>query len=135
MDSETEQDVYGPLRALAEADGAVALMGVGLTRMTLLHVAEVASGRRPFIRWTRGAGGVAVRVRAGECSEGFESLAETLAPIETRRLVGKSPWRVFPAAAVVDLASQAMRRNPEITRCATPGCIGCADGIAGGPIE
>src|SRR5215211_2162691 len=46
--AETEADVFGPLRALVEQNGAVALMGVGLTRMTLLHLAEVEAGRRPF---------------------------------------------------------------------------------------
>ncbi len=35
----TDADVFGPLRALVEENGAVVLMGVGLTRMTLLHLA------------------------------------------------------------------------------------------------
>jgi NADPH-dependent 2,4-dienoyl-CoA reductase/sulfur reductase-like enzyme len=42
--AETDADVFGPLRALADHDGAVVLMGVGLTRMTLLHLAEVEAG-------------------------------------------------------------------------------------------
>ena len=38
---QTPLDVFAPLRALAAAGGAVLLMGVGLERMTLLHLAEL----------------------------------------------------------------------------------------------
>src|SRR6185436_9335886 len=37
---QTPTDVYAPLEALARAGGYVVLMGVGLERMTLLHLAE-----------------------------------------------------------------------------------------------
>ena len=133
--AETDADVFGPLRALVKENGAVVLMGVGLTRMTLLHLAEVEAGRRPFIRWARGRDGRAVRVRAGECSEGFESLAPTLASVERRLLVGASQWRVFPASEALELARDAIRTNPSITHCPNPECIECADAIAGGPLE
>lgn len=133
--AETDVDVFGPLRALVEENGAVALMGVDLTRMTLLHLAEVEAGRRPFIRWARGPDCRPVRVRAGECSEGFESLAPALAPVERQVFVGESRWRVFPASEVLDLGVQAIRTDPSITHCPSPGCIECADAIAGGPLE
>lgn len=133
--AENPADVFGPLRALVEEDGAVILMGVGLTRMTLLHLAEVEAGRRPFVRWARGADGRAVRVRAGECSEGFESLAPALATVEQQVVVGQSRWRVFPAAAVVERAALAIRRDPSITHCPDPDCLECADAIAGGPLD
>ena len=133
--AETDADVFGPLRALVEENGAVVLMGVGLTRMTLLHLAEVEAGRRPFIRWGRGRDGRAVRVRAGLCSEGFESLAPTLASVERRLLVGASQWRVFPAREALELAADAIRTNSSITHCPNPECIECADAIAGGPLE
>jgi aminoglycoside 3-N-acetyltransferase len=133
--AETDADVFGPLRALVEENGAVVLMGVGLTRLTLLHLAEVEAGRRPFIRWGRGRDGRPVRVRVGECSEGFESLAPTLASVERRRLVGASQWRVFPARAALELAADVIRTDPSITHCPNRECIECADAIAGGPLE
>ena len=39
------------------AGGAVLLMGVGLERMTLLHLAEREAGRVPFRRWANGPDG------------------------------------------------------------------------------
>ena len=110
-------------------------MGVGLTRMTLLHLAEVEAGRRPFIRWTRGQDGNVVRVRAGECSDGFESIAPALAAIERRAVVGDSHWRSFSARDALRLAAQTMRANPSITHCPNATCRECADAIAGGPLD
>src|SRR3954453_3948449 len=133
--AETDADVFGPLRALVEENGAVVLMGVGLTRLTLLHLAEVEAGRRPFIRWGRGRDGRAVRVRAGECSEGFESLASSLTPVERRVVVGASQWRTFPAREALELAAGEIRTKPSITQCPNFECIACADAIAGGPLE
>ena len=132
--AETEADVFGPLRALVEENGAVVLMGVDLTKMTLLHLAEVEAGRRPFVWWAQGHDGRAVRVRAGECSNGFESLAAALATIERAALVAQSSWRVFPAREALRLAAHAIRANPSITHCPNPDCIECADAIAGGPL-
>jgi aminoglycoside 3-N-acetyltransferase len=123
------------LRALVEEDDAVVLMGVDLTSMTLLHLAEVEAGRRPFIRWARGPDGRAVRVRAGECSKGFDSLAPALAPVERQVPVGDSRWRVFPAREAMKLAAQAIRTDPSITHCPNPGCIECEDAIVGGPLD
>src|SRR3954469_6714604 len=133
--AETDADVFGPVRALVEENGAVVLMGVGLTALTLLHLAEVEAGRRPFIRWARGRDGRPVRARVGECSEGFESLASSLAPVEQRLLVGESQWRVFPAREALELAADAIRTTPSITHCPNLECIEFADAIAGGPLE
>ena len=125
-------DMFGPLRALARLDGWVVLMGVGLNRMTLLHLAEVMAGRRPFIRWVAGPEGV-VRLGVGLCSEGFLNLEPTLATLERTMTVGSSLWRAFPAAATVEAAAREIRVHPEVTWCGR-NCVECADAIAGGPI-
>jgi aminoglycoside 3-N-acetyltransferase len=132
---ESSSDVYGPLRALCGVRGSVLLMGVGLTRMTLLHFAEVMAGRRPFIRWINGPDGKPMRVAGGECSEGFEHLSEALSPHEQRVVVRESLWRAFPAAEAAEVAAAAIRRDPEVTRCSRDGCQDCVDAIAGGPID
>ncbi len=132
---ESPSDVFGPLRMLCELQGWVLLMGVGLTRMTLLHLAEVVAGRRPFIRWVNGPDGNPVRVAGGECSEGFEQLSKALTPLEQRLQVRESRWRAFPANEAVEAAATAIRQNPEVTRCSSDDCQDCVDAIAGGPID
>ena len=128
------RDIFGPLRALVRLGGWVVLMGVGLDRMTLLHLAEVVAGRRPFIRWINGPGDVPVRIRVGECSEGFPNLGPSLAHLMRTATVGDSTWNAFPAAETVAAAAEAIRSDPQITHCGRE-CIECRDAIAGGPIE
>ena len=128
------RDQFGPLRGLVDHDGWIVLMGVSLTSMTLVHLAEVEAGRTPFVYWARGRDGRPVRSLGGGCSLGFEALAPVLAPVERTTDVGSSRWRAFPAGEAVRLAAAAIRADPEITHCGSATCLECADAVAGGPI-
>jgi len=134
IDGQDGAAVHAPLRALGDADGAIVLFGVGLTRMTLLHLAEQEAGRTQFQRWALDAHGNTLMVESGGCSEGFEQLAPVLAPVETRIGVGKSTWRAFDAAEVIARASAAICTNPAITHCSQRSCRRCDDAARGGPV-
>jgi aminoglycoside N3'-acetyltransferase len=134
VDGQRPLDVYAPLRALGDMGGVVILMGVGLNRMTLLHLAEQVAGRNLFRRWANGPDGVSMEVEVGGCSTGFEHLAPAIAPLEQRAEVGASTWRIYPARETVELAAAAIRDRPDITRCSRPSCERCEDAILGGPI-
>ncbi len=110
------------------------LMGVGLNRMTLLHLAEKRAGRNLFRRWANDKNGSPFAVEVGGCSEGFDNLRVALEPLMTVETVGYSVWRVFRASDVLHKASEAIRLNPQVTQCASPGCERCRDAIAGGPV-
>ncbi|HVF51365.1 MAG TPA: AAC(3) family N-acetyltransferase [Pyrinomonadaceae bacterium] len=127
-------DVYAPLVALARAGGFVLLAGVGLERMTLLHLAERVAGRTLFRRWARGAHGETIYAEAGGCSEGFGNLETVLRPIMRTTTVGESFWRLFPASETIKLAADAIRAEPRITLCDDASCERCPDAVAGGPI-
>ncbi len=131
---QTPLDVYAPLRALAARDGWVVLMGVDLTSMTLIHLAEAMAGRTLFRRWAIGANGTTIECEIGSCSNGFERLQPFLAPVMRVADVGSSHWRAYPAAAVVDIAADVIRADPSITHCPNPECLRCRDIIQGGPI-
>lgn len=130
---QTGADVYAPFRSLAGRGGYAVLMGVGLTRLTLLHEAERRTGRNPFWRWALDKGGDTVSVRVGGCSEGFEALAPTLAGLERTRCVGDSLWCVLPARETLNRAAAAMRAQPDLTRCGDATCERCRDAARGGP--
>jgi aminoglycoside 3-N-acetyltransferase len=127
-------DVYAPLRALSEHGGFVVLMGVGLRRMTILHLAEERAGRTLFRRWAMDADGRPAMFATGGCSEGFDAFEPVIGPIAREIVVGSSRWRAFPAGEVVALAAAAIRANPDITHCDDPGCERCHDAVLGGPI-
>jgi aminoglycoside 3-N-acetyltransferase len=126
--------VYASLRTLAERGGSVICMGVGLTRLTLLHLAEQRAGRQLFRRWANGPGGRPMMVEVGGCSEGFARLDGHLTPIERHTQVGGSRWRIFPAMGALALATAAIRADPAITHCSDATCERCADAVLGGPL-
>jgi aminoglycoside 3-N-acetyltransferase len=128
-------DVYAPLRILAARDGFALLIGVGLERMTLIHLAEERAGRTLFRRWANAADGKPMEVEVGGCSDGFGKLEPVLGPLARETTVGKSHWRAFPARAVLQRASDAIRDDPAITRCDSPSCLRCRDAAAGGPVD
>ena len=134
IEDQALDDIYAPLRALAELGGSVICMGVTLTSLTLLHLAEQMAGRELFRRWSRNPAGDVIMVQTGGCSRGFDNLRPVLAPLERETTVGESRWLVYPAAAALDAASATIRANPSVTHCDDPRCDHCNDAVAGGPI-
>ena len=126
-------DVFAPLRLLGARGGFAVLIGVGLERMTLIHLAEEKAGRTLFRRWANGPDGRPQEVEVGSCSDGFRKLEPALAPLAREARVGESLWRAFPARATVDAAAAAIRERPDITHCGSADCPRCADAVAGGP--
>ena len=133
IERQQPDDVYAPLRRLAELHGAVVLMGAGLTSMTLIHLAERLAGRTMFRRWANGFDGQAMMMEVGSCSTGFDAFDPVLAPLERRMTVGESLWRIFPAGPTLSAATEAIRQDPSITHCGKRECR-CNDAVLGGPI-
>jgi aminoglycoside 3-N-acetyltransferase len=126
--------VWAPLERLVDADGVVILMGVGLTRLTLGHLAEERAGRRPFLRWARMRDGTVGRVQVGSCSEGFDNLATGLHDV-IHEQVGSSWWMVLSARDALRQLTDAITGSPAITKCGDPACERCRDAVVGGPLE
>lgn len=133
MATQSPDDVYGPIRELADRHGAILLVGVGLNRMTALHLAEQRSGRRLFRRWARAEDGEIRMVEVGSCSEGFPQLEPVLNPLARTAILGSSRWRTYPAQRVITTATAAIAANQNVTHCPDAGCLPCRDAIAGGP--
>nr|WP_144926543.1 AAC(3) family N-acetyltransferase [Paenibacillus bovis] len=127
-------NVYGPLKKLAELSGSVILMGVGLERLTLLHLAEELAGRNLFRRWAKASDGSTLLVEVGGCSEGFHKFEDMTSDITTNVKVAKSTWKVFDVKALLNIAQQAIKENPRITHCDDADCDRCNDAVQGGPI-
>ena len=134
VSGQTPLHVWAPLEALARAGGSVVLMGVGVGKMTLLHLAEQTAGRNPFRRWANGTDGDPIEVEAGGCSDGFGDLLPVLRPLQRECKVGTSRWLIFPASPTLEAASAAIRAAPMVTHCANPGCGRCRDAVLGGPL-
>ncbi|HVF57466.1 MAG TPA: AAC(3) family N-acetyltransferase [Pyrinomonadaceae bacterium] len=134
VSGQTHGDVYAPLAALKGAGGFVLLAGVGLERMTLLHLAEKEAGRELFRRWANDSAGEPSVVEVGGCSEGFSRLEPHLRTVMRSAVVGRSVWKLFPAGEALALAAAAIRADPRITHCGRAACERCDDAVAGGPV-
>ncbi|MFN2272474.1 MAG: AAC(3) family N-acetyltransferase [Anaerolineae bacterium] len=134
ISSQEPMDVYGPLKVLAELDGSVVMMGVGLNRMTLLHLAEQMAGRNLFRRWANGPDGQPMQVEVGSCSEGFGNLQSILSRVMTEVKVGESTWRVYPVKETLAISAREIQANPNLTHCGDANCLRCRDAVLGGPI-
>ena len=131
---QTPSDVYAPLRTLIRLDGSVLLLGVGLEKLTLLHLAEKEAGRTLFRRWANDAHGQAMAVEVGGCSEGFGRLEPYLRHLMRKTTIGESSWTLFEADQLLTHATAAIRTNPEITHCRVESCERCEDAVKGGPV-
>lgn len=127
-------DVWAPLESLALHDGAVLLMGVDFTKLTLAHLAEKRAGRRPFLRWALGPSGNVMSAEVGGCSDGFSKFGAVLSPLTAITQVGRSRWTCLPAKKSLQVLVRAIRDRPQITQCDDPRCERCPDAVAGGPL-
>ena len=127
-------DLFGPLTKLVEVDGSLLLMGVGLDKLTAIHLAEQQAGRLMFRRWAYGRDRQLAELEVGGCSNGFASLEPLLKSLEKVAKVGESVWRAYAAQEVLKAASRAIREEPGLTHCADPQCVRCEDAINGGPV-
>lgn len=129
-------NVYGPYKTAyaSPVPAYVVLAGVDLTSATPVHFAEERAGRRLFRRWAMHIKYGIQEVEVGSCSDGFNNLADAVAPIETRIRAGQSEWRIFPLRAFIDALAASIAKTPSITHCADANCARCRDFVRGGPI-
>jgi len=132
--SQTPQDVYAPFRQLCGRGGYVLLLGVTLNRATIIHYAEQLAGRTSFVRWAKAPGGETIPVAIGGCSRGFDNLQAALQPLARRVELGNSVWTLYKAEEMVQACQEAIRQDPQMTRCEDPLCVRCRDAIGGGPV-
>jgi len=132
--SQKPLDVYAPLRELALFEGCIVLIGVGLTKLTAIHLAEQMAGRNMFIRWANGPDGKVIPAECGGDSDGFENLKPYAAQAEKKAACGQSQWRIFDTGKLLKSAARAIIMQPQITHCAKKDCLRCNDMTAGGPL-
>lgn len=101
-----------PIRALAEQDGAVLLIGVNHTVNTGIHYAEQLAGRKQFTRWALTPQGVRACPGFGGCSDGFEAAAAHLSSITRTSPIGNTTMRLISLAEQTQILSTFLRENP-----------------------
>jgi aminoglycoside 3-N-acetyltransferase len=119
------QDPLGPIRALADADGWVLLLGVDHTANTSIHYAEKLAGRRQFTRWAL------LPDRIIECpgfpgdSAGFDAIATDLVA-ETRQVkAGNAIVQAMSLRTLVRAVDACIKADPFALLCSRDDCPRC----------
>ncbi|MDD2920894.1 MAG: AAC(3) family N-acetyltransferase [Anaerolineales bacterium] len=125
INSQTIFDPFAPIRALAESDGWVLLLGVDHTVNTSIHYAEKISGRLQFIRWAL------LPDRVMECrnfpgdSEGFNSIAPLVEKYTRRVNIGDALVQAVHLNSLIRVAVDQLQKNPLAFLCGRKDCERC----------
>ncbi len=119
------EEPLGPIRALAETDGWVLLLGVDHTVNTSIHYAELVAGRRQFIRWAL------LPDRIIECpgfpgdSAGFDVIAPDLIRDARQVLIGQALVRALPLRKLIEVVGARLKTDPLALLCDQTNCQRC----------
>jgi aminoglycoside 3-N-acetyltransferase len=125
INSQTLFDSYAPIRALAESDGWVLLLGVDHTVNTSIHYAERLAGRMQFLRWAL------LPDRVVECpdfpgdSEGFNAIAPRVEKVTRRVNIGGALVQAVHLNSLIHAVVEQLQENPLALLCGRKDCERC----------
>jgi aminoglycoside 3-N-acetyltransferase len=122
LEAQTIEEPLAPIGALAEADGAVLLIGVNHTVNTGIHYAEFLAGRKQFVRWALTPQGVRQCPGFPGCSDGFEAAGSFLSGITRTARVGDAALRLIPLASMTVLLKELLHQEPTALLCDRGDC-------------
>jgi aminoglycoside 3-N-acetyltransferase len=125
LNTQTLQEPFAPIGALAEADGWVVLINVDHTVNTSIHFAEKLAGRKTFIRWAL------LRDRVVECpnfpgdSSGFNAVMRYIQP-DTRRVNLEEAFiQAVPLRKLFGVVQELIKKDPLALLCHRTDCERC----------
>lgn len=123
---QTLEEPFAPLGWMADNGGDVLLMGVSHRTNTTLHVAEWRAGRPPFVRWSLTPDKIIEFKWPGD-SGGFDAITPYLKDIVVRGQIGTANIQRLPAAPMLQIAQDVLKRDPWALLCNLDDCERCHD--------
>lgn len=125
LDAQTIETPLGPIARLYELGGKVLLLGVGQTVNTSIHYGESLSKRKQFVRWALTEEGVVECPGFPGCSDGFDSLENSLESITQTAQIGAATVRLIPVRELVDTVRVMLATMPQALLCYRTECERC----------
>ncbi len=125
LNRQTIFEPLAPIKALAESDGWVLLLGVDHRVNTSIHYAEKLAGRLQFIRWAL------LQDRVMECSgfpgdsEGFDAIAPALEKYTRRVEIGDALVQAVHLKSLINIVLEKITENPYALLCTRKDCERC----------
>lgn len=126
LDAQSLTEPLAPIRALADADGWVVLLGVDQTVNTSIHYAEALAGQRSFVRWALTNDGVRECPAYPGCSDGFEALLPYLDGSLHSVTVGEGKIQAIRLADLTKAVRDALNTDPQALLCDRSDCPRCS---------
>ncbi len=123
--AQTLQNPLGPIRALAEADAWVLLLGVDHTVNTSIHYAEKLAGRKQFTRWAL------LPDRIVECpgfpgdSAGFDAISSDMVHLTRTVEAGDATIQAMPLRGLIHAVIDRIKADPLALLCTREDCPRC----------
>lgn len=127
LETQTIAEPFAPMRALAEQDGWVLLLGVDHTTNTSIHFAEKLAGRKQFVRWALTSEGVVTCPSFPGCSAGFETIEPEVRNFTKTIKVGHAEVRAIPMRALLVRVIELIKKDRYALLCNRADCERCAE--------
>lgn len=114
-----------PIRALAEDQGWVLLLGVPHTVNTSIHFGERLAGRRQFIRWALADDQIVECPGFPGCSAGFDDIEIDLAGMVKQTHIGNAKVQAVPLIEMIEKVVRLIRQDPSSLLCRRQDCARC----------
>jgi aminoglycoside 3-N-acetyltransferase len=123
--TQTLNNPFAPIGALANQDGWVLLLGVDHTVNSSIHYAEKLAGRRQFIRWALTKNRIVECAGYPGCSDGFEEIRPDIEKVTRFEQVGDSFIEAIPLYPLLRAVETKIKRNPLAMLCQREQCDRC----------
>lgn len=127
LQTQSFAEPFAPMRALAEQDGWVLLLGVDHTTNTSIHFGEKLAGRKQFVRWALTESGVVTCPSFPGCSAGFEALEPEVRIFTNVIKVGNAEVRALPMRALLVRVIEVIKKDRYALLCNRVDCERCAE--------
>lgn len=125
INSQTVDDPYAPIAALAEEDGVILLVGMDQRVNFSIHYGEQLAGRMQFIRWARTASGVVECPRFPGDPEGFNAISFDLKSFMRQTEAGGIDIQAIPVKDLLRTVVNKIHENAYALLCGRPDCERC----------
>jgi len=125
LHTQTAQEPYAPIAALAEQEGAILLAGMDQRVNFSIHYGEKLAGRMQFIRWALTENGVVECPNFPGDSEGFNVITADIKPFTRRAEVGGVEIQAIPLNELLRAVVNKIHENAYALLCGRPDCERC----------
>lgn len=125
LNAQSATNPYAHTQYLRGKNASVLLAGKGPAALFALHLCEMESGRKQFVRWAMSEEGVKECLHYPGCSQGFHKIIFHLKDKVKQTLLNDQHWYAFSLDALIEVATRLLQEDPYALLCNDLHCVSC----------